>query len=114
MYLEMLHIFRCRWSIRFRFQTHLGNIYARKLYGQATTVESINGATGGTVTGITAPGAITGNTLRGEIELGGPTAIIQYDVLTWNGSAWTALIAQGGGGGGGAYTRRPYELMLIM
>ena len=86
------------------------NIYARKLYGQATTVESINGATGGTVTGgITASGAIVGNTLSGEIaELGGPISITGSadvnDVLTWNGTAWTALPAQGGGGGGGATT----------
>ena len=82
-------------------------IYANFFYGQSDTVETINGATGGTITGaITASGNITAPQFDGEItKLGGNLSISTKnagDVLTWNGSVWTASPASGGGGGGGA------------
>ena len=80
-------------------------IYANYFYGQSDTVETINGATGGTITGtITANGDITAPNFTGNITaLGGPITISSKnvnDVLTWNGVAWTASPAQGGAGGG--------------
>ena len=47
------------------------NIYARKVYVLATTVETINGATGGTITGaLTVRGDITASgTLGGTFDL---------------------------------------------
>ena len=81
------------------------NIYANFFKGQSDTVETIHGANGGSITGaITASGNITAPNFDGEItKLGGNISISTKnagDVLTWNGSVWTASAPTGGGGGG--------------
>ena len=79
------------------------NIYARKVYAQATTVETLNGATGGTITGaLTVSGDITASgTLGGTFDLSSSSigtlsdvnlsGIQNNEILKWN-SATSSLV----------------------